>query len=596
MEEKPNTSVIEMYSINKLTDAVLRTGVIEPDIHENDKTPSWDGEMRLYHSSEFNKSNLAGRIPVQVKGTWVDRFQKNKATFQAEVSDLRNYLNDGGVIFFLIQSKNYDDYKIYYTSLLPFDLRRILDSAGSQKTKQIKLDLFPHRYKDGIIRVCYDFLTNKRKQASLLPDVCSVQDLKKTSLEIDKLQFSVPSIGLKNRDDLFEELLSHPQYIYAKPKNIDLAFAVDKIYPQKIITRQKNEIVVNGEVLYDHIDVIRAPNKKRHFELGSDITITANNHHFNVNYKFQGTLQEQIREMKLISAMMQKQPIYIGKVLMPVFSSLDFHGHTLDEVSNRLSALLRADATLKKLHVQKDLSLGSLTDKETSNLNYLVDGILDGSTVPLKCSEQPAVGKISIGNISLLLVLKKADNETGCFIRNFFEIDDLVLAGKDDSPEHGTRASPYVLVTAEQLETIDNADLSEIVPSIQKQPYSAVYGEHIILLILELLKLYDRRKDTTILDVVIQLLDFLSEKDSSQVDLYQINRLQTEKRRRKLNPEEIQYLSSMKTKGIPAQYQLAANILLESFYEAHLIYDRLCPEEKEVFASYPIMNLWKSKD
>ena len=103
------------------------------------------------------------------------------------------------------------------------------------------------------------------------------------------------------------------------------------------------------------------------------------------------------------------------------------------------------------------------------------------------------------------------------------------------------------------------------------------------------------KNDTTILDVVIQLLDFLSEKDFSQVDLYQINRLQTEKRRRKLNPEEIQYLSSMKSKGIPAQYQLAANILLESFYEAQLIYDQLCPEEKEVFASYPIMNLWKSK-
>lgn len=108
------------------------------------------------------------------------------------------------------------------------------------------------------------------------------------------------------------------------------------------------------------------------------------------------------------------------------------------------------------------------------------------------------------------------------------------------------------------------------------------------MLILELLKLYDRRKDTTILDVVIQLLDFLSEKDSSQVDLYQINRLQTEKRRRKLNPEEIQYLSSMKTKGIPAQYQLAANILLESFYEAQLIYDQLCPEEKEVFVSLSV--------
>lgn len=356
MAEKPNNSIVEMYSISKLKDAVLRTGVIEPDIHENDKTPSWDGEMRLYHSSEFNKSNLVGRVPIQVKGSWVERFQKSKATFQAEVSDLRNYLNDGGVIFFLIQIKNYDDYKIYYASLLPFDLRRILDSAGLQKTKQIKLDLFPHRYKDGIIRVFSDFLTNKRKQASLLPDVRSVQDLEKSSLEIDKLQFFVPSIGLKNREDLFEELLSHPQYIYVKPRNIDLAFAVDKIYPQKIVARQKNEIVVNGEVLYDHIDIIRAPNKKQHFELGSDITITADNHHFHVNYQFRGTLQEQIREMKLISAMMQKQPIYVGKFLMPEFSALDFQGHTLDEVSDRLSALLRVDATLKKLHVKKDLA------------------------------------------------------------------------------------------------------------------------------------------------------------------------------------------------------------------------------------------------
>ena len=133
-------------------------------------------------------------------------------------------------------------------------------------------------------------------------------------------------------------------------------------------------------------------------------------------------------------------------------------------------------------------------------------------------------------------MLKKADNKTGCFIRNFFEIDDLVLAGKDASPEHGTRVSPYVLMTAEQLETIDNADLSEIVPSIQKQPYSTIYGEHIVLLILELLKLYDRRKDTTILDVVIQLLDFLSEKDFSQVVTFYTSPLSSHARRGRYSP------------------------------------------------------------
>ena len=113
MADKPNSNVIELASINKLKDAVLRTEIIEPEIHENDKTPSWDGELRLYKSREsFSKNRLVGRIPVQVKGTWVERFQKSRASFQFNVSDLQNYLTDGGVMFFLVQIKSYDAYKI----------------------------------------------------------------------------------------------------------------------------------------------------------------------------------------------------------------------------------------------------------------------------------------------------------------------------------------------------------------------------------------------------------------------------------------------------------------------------------------------------
>ena len=40
ISEKPNKTVIEMTSVSKVKDAVLRTGVVEPDIRENDKTPS----------------------------------------------------------------------------------------------------------------------------------------------------------------------------------------------------------------------------------------------------------------------------------------------------------------------------------------------------------------------------------------------------------------------------------------------------------------------------------------------------------------------------------------------------------------------------
>lgn len=593
MEKIENKTVIEIVSINKLKEAVLRTGVIEPDIHENDKTPSWDGEIRLYSSREsFSKSKLVGRIPVQVKGTFVERFQKGKASFQADVNDLQNYLNDGGVVFFLIQIKGFDDYRIYYISLLPFDLRRLLDAAGAQKTKQIRLDLFPHKYRDGMLRIFYDFLENKKKQSTLLPNIHSIRDLKESNIDIERLEFSVPRIGIENREDLFGNLLSHPHYIYAKPKNLDVSFVVDKVYPEKIVIHQKGPIEVNGEVLYTRIDEVRLPNEKKLFKLGNDVTITMDASRFNIDYSFQGTLQEQLCEIKLMIAFLQKQDIRVGGHPLMNNYNLDSHGRTLKETLDRQSYLLRIDAMLKKLHVEKDLELGSLSDEEWHCLNCLVDGILDDKPVPLSIHGNGRVGKLTVGNISVFLGSKDNPNGQGIFIQDFFKSDDLVLSEEGEPPENGYKISPYVLLTIDLLKSIDNISLSQIVPTIKTIPYSEIYGERITLLVLELLKLFDERKNYDILEVIIQLIDYLQENDDSKDELYQINRLQTEKRRRNLTKEEIQYLMTMKVSGIPLQYQLAANILLESFQEAQIVYDMLEENERQMFDAYPIKNLW----
>jgi hypothetical protein len=121
-----------------------------------------------------------------------------------------------------------------------------------------------------------------------------------------------------------------------------------------------------------------------------------------------------------------------------------------------------------------------------------------------------------------------------------------------------------------------------------------LYSEKIVLLILELLKYFDTENNPIILDIIIQLIDFLKKNDKSQDELYEINRLQTEKRRRKLSREEIHYLVSMKQTGIPLQYQFAANILLESFQEAQMIYEMLPVSERQIFDTFPIKNLWKN--
>ena len=75
--------------------------------------------------------------------------------------------------------------------------------------------------------------------------------------------------------------------------------------------------------------------------------------------------------------------------------------------------------------------------------------------------------------------------------------------------------------------------------------------------------------------------------------MYRINQIQIEKRLRKLSKEEIKYLISLKASGIPIQYQLAANILLDSFQEAAIVYDQLSDAEKQFFDAFPIRTLWK---
>lgn len=591
MEEVLNRTVIEMASIVKLEDSLLRTGVIEPNISRNDKTPSWDGEVRLYSSCHsFRKSELIGRIPIQVKGMQVERFQKSKAAFQAEVNDLRNYLTDGGVIFFLIQIKDFDNYKIWYSSLQPFDLRRLLENTESQKTKRIKLDAFPTKYKNGIVRVFSTFLANREKQAKLLPNIRSIQDLEKTNMEIERFELYIPSADADEAEDVLKELFENPQYVYVKPKNIETTFVVDRIQIDEITEHQNVPITVDGTVLFEHIDCVRKPGDNKVIKIGTDITAIEYENGMKFEYSFRGSLREQIREMLLLIAFQQNKVVKIGNKTIHA-TNCNMRGHTLDEAIERLNNLKMIDKTFKLLHVKKDLSLGSLSKREIQNLQMLVNGILRHVVVPLRNNGAYGYGKLTIGNITVLLSSKKSPDGAGIILKDFFT-DELCLAPEGVSPEKGHLVSPFILMTADMFGQIDNADLSSIVSSIRKFPFCDIYGERITYLLLELVKYYDMTKSNECLTTALQLLDFLQECDDSQEVVCQINRLQIEKRRRKLEDKEIKYLVSLKQQDIPVQFQLAANILLESFQEAQLIYNQLSEEEQQIFDAFPIKALW----
>lgn len=594
MSNKPNTDIIEMTSINKLKDCLLRTEVIKPYINENDKIPSWDGELLVYNSkSSFCKDKLMGRIPIQVKGEWVEHFSKKAAAFQAELSDLRNYYNDGGIIFFYIQIKDYDHFKIYYTLLLPFDLKKLLKAAAQQKTKSIHLEQFPHSHPKEIIRIFSGFLSDKKKQGIVLQDVDLFQNHDKSQLNtIDNFEFSIPGAESPSSDDAIDWMLRHPIYVYAKMKKTGILYPFEKMLPDEITTSYPILVKANGEILYDHIDEIRHGHGKKQFKLGNNITITWTPPTPTMNILFNSSVKEQIADLKFVSAIMQGMPVTIGDKCISKDFIFDWGEHNIDEVTSRLTTLFQINETLVKLHVEQDLYLNTLTESELKNLSFLVKGILNKEPVPLSVDGHAGAGKLKIGNIGILLYSKKDPGCNGYFINDFFAMENFILTPKKALPENSKSVSPYILLSEESFGEIDNICINEIAHSITKFPYSDLYGDRILLFLLELLKVYDKCANKTILDTVVQLLDFLDQNNPSNKSLYELNRLQTEKRRRSLTEKEIDYLIQLKQQNVTPQYLLAANILLESFREAQTTYEGMSSKEKQEFDSYPIRNLW----
>ena len=95
------------------------------------------------------KSNLVGRMPVQIKGKESNDFSKDSITFSMKTVDLRNYLKDSGCVLFVVYIGNNGLVsKIYYAELSPIKLRALLEDTKEKENKTVKLKEFPTENKE----------------------------------------------------------------------------------------------------------------------------------------------------------------------------------------------------------------------------------------------------------------------------------------------------------------------------------------------------------------------------------------------------------------------------------------------------------------
>ena len=100
----------------------------ESDIHMNDKTVSWDGNIIYYKNKKPTSTGNEFLIPIQVKGKEYNTLpDSDSISYPVDIYDLKNYLKNGGVIFFVdaISKSEYID-KMYAKILLPVDIVHIM--------------------------------------------------------------------------------------------------------------------------------------------------------------------------------------------------------------------------------------------------------------------------------------------------------------------------------------------------------------------------------------------------------------------------------------------------------------------------------------
>ena len=156
-----NPNQIELLAVNAVEDFFAKIKRINPMIPLADKEPSWDGFLYLYSDDSMKKDSLIGRIPIQVKGKQGEFVES--LSYPVKTSDLRNYMREGGCIYFVVLINDKQERKIFHRMLTPVELQNILKGHEQQKSINVKMKPLDGS-DDDVYHSLVDFYRDMKKQ------------------------------------------------------------------------------------------------------------------------------------------------------------------------------------------------------------------------------------------------------------------------------------------------------------------------------------------------------------------------------------------------------------------------------------------------
>lgn len=595
---------IEKYATNAVEDVLNMSPYLSTYIADNDKEPSWDGNVYIYKTVEKRKDRMHGRIPVQVKGHECKELPDQESTFQIEIAHLENYLEDGGAILFVVYVKEQNppharpETKVFYSALTPIKLRSILarKKKADQETISVTVDVFPEN-PDESATICLNCMKDCHKQASFSgKQLPSMEEIEKSD-NIECITTSVSGFGIDK--DYIKAFLTNETYLYAKVKGSDAPVPILGIPIEKVISVELQEpVTVNGKQYYSSCRRVRKVDSAT-LVIGGFFTISHSFEEQKIHYSFKqpNHLRKRVEALAFVIDAIEAGHFEIGKASFPYPCEEDEREKLIDSFSCEHQSCLRAVMALDKLHCKDDVDLTTLSKDDMWRLRSLTDAMLDNEPIRNVKEEQPYIARLNIGTLCFLMCFEELKDEKNSYRMTDFFDTELFTAAKPTEDSERLPVPKYIVLHKDEFLHLSNIQYEQILPAFKKfdrNPYLLQIANGMML---EAISAYDEatqdRKEALyhLADEFASWLLSLPDEWDTQIAL--LNKFQIIKRVRALNKDEEKILFNIEESHPERDDILVGTyLLLDDSKHAHRYFEKMDAKAQEEFRQYPIYKFW----
>jgi hypothetical protein len=593
---------VELQAIIKLSDRLLRSGHLIPDINKNDKTPSWDGFIELYKNKDESKRkmDLLSRIPVQIKGHLDSNISRDNISYNIKKADLANYLNDGGVIFIIVVMQDYDNYRIYYETLTPLKLKRYIKAMKNKNSISIILKTLPVDNIEELTDIFFNFSYDMKKTAS--DKFLSLNEfIKKHPEGFDYFSIIYQGVQYKNPIDYS---LSHEVTIYANHPTAGISIPVDIMQLAKFSQDINQAVLVENVKYYSGFKLVHTK-EETEIIIGESISIMFSNEkkEANFNFKMHGSLSQRILDTRFILALFKYKYFTVGGEFSHTFfsdsswGSFDFNKN-IQCYENYYEYLLNIKKVLAILGIKEDLEFLNMSDEDERNINFLISAILykepQELTFTKRIAEDSFRKNIKINNITILLLFIRQSDEK-YRILNFFSKDLSVSFQSRIDNTKSFKASLYLSLRKDDFLIISNIDYNIIYNSFLELESNDELLNITTNLLLIMLSAYDEteKKNMELLNTALKIAEWIIKNNvnKNQYGYFILNKMQIIRRMRVFTESEISQICDLIKNTKKNDLKTAAYILIDDKKMTMYYFKKMPTKRQNEFKKFPIMTL-----